>query len=111
MDCLAYRPDCLCSSNVLPADSRNRFFHGICPFRHNCSKRAYGASCVPYVSHAPGGLLPSPLESPSFVGTAKWTAVSDPGFFAAFLSGRPWERLRGLDQPIFLKNGSLKRKN
>jgi hypothetical protein len=56
-------------------------------------------------------LLPSPLEHPSFVGLAKWAAVSDPGFFAAFLSGRPWERLRGLDQPIFLKNGSLKRKN
>ena len=111
MDCLAYRPDCLCSSNVLPADSRNRFFHGICPLHHNSSKGAYRASCVPYVSYAPGGLLPSPLEHPSFVGLAKWAAVSDPGFFAAFLSGRSWERLRGLDQPIFLKNGSLTRKN
>lgn len=81
MDSLAYRPDCLCSSNVLSADSRNRFFHGICPLHHNRSEGAYGATCVPYVSHASGGLLPSPLEHPSFVGLAKWTAVSDSGFF------------------------------
>ena len=108
---MAYRPDCLCSSNVLPADSWNWFFHGICPFRHNSPKRTYGTSCVPYDSHASGSVLPFPLEHPSFVGNAKWTAVSDSGFFGTFVSGCPWERLRGLDQPIFLKNGSLTRKN
>jgi len=68
-------------------------------------------SCVPYDSHASGSVLPFSLEHPSFVGNAKWTAVSDSGFFDTFVSGCPWECLRGLDQPIFLKNGSLMRKN
>lgn len=90
---MAHRPDRLCSASVLPADGRNRFFHGVCPFRYNGPKGAYGTSRVPHDSHAPGAVLPSPLEHPSFVGNAKGEAFSGHGFFAAFVFGGPRKRL------------------